>query len=723
MKLARFLLIAVCAALWCDLSFAAPRPNIIIIMSDDMGFSDIGCYGSEISTPNLDKLASEGLRFTQFYNTSRCCPSRASLLTGLYAHQTGIGHMMESHQLEGYEGDLNGHCITIGQALRPAGYATFATGKWHVTKHTRPGAPNFNWPVQRGFDHYYGTLAGAGSFFDPVALMIDNTHISPFADPDYKPQQYYYTDAISDHACRFITQHFQESPQQPMFMYVAFTAAHWPMQAKDQDVAKYKGKYDGGYEPIRMARFERLKQMGLINPKWDLTPQEGDWDKVKDKDWEARCMEVYAAMIDCMDQGIGRIVDTLKKTGHYDDTLVLFLQDNGGNLEVVGRQGNTPRADHPTLPPMDPAALQPDMIPKQTRDGWPVIQGHGLMPGGPDTFVAYGKSWGNVSNTPFREYKHFVHEGGISTPLIAHWPAGIHRAGELEQQPGHIIDLMATCIDLSGATYPKEFNGHDLYPVEGRSLVPAFDRKPIARDEPIFWEHEGNRAMREGKWKLVAKNPGGKWELYDMEADRTEMHDLAKELPDKLDEMKARWETWAKRTKALPWPWRPQYGEVQQLVLNFDLKQGDDLPSNAAPQFVGRPIHLNATISEPAGDGVIVAQGGSTVGFSLYVKAGQLCFCVRENREATIIRSEGALPSEKFTVSADLGDKGEMKLEIDGKQVAAGKARGLIGNMPVDGLQVGRDKAGAVGDYRSPFAYKGKIEQVKIDLGKGEEEK
>jgi arylsulfatase A-like enzyme len=720
MKSVGMLLSAVC--LWLLLSaasMAAPRPNIILIMSDDMGFSDIGCYGSEINTPNLDKLASKGLRFTQFYNTSRCCPSRASLLTGLYAHQAGIGHMTQSHQLEGYEGDLNNHCITIAQALRPAGYATFATGKWHVTKFTRPGSSNLNWPIQRGFDHYYGTLTGAGSFYDPFGLVNDNTHISPYADPDYKPQQYYYTDAISDHACRYIAQHFQQNPQQPMFMYVAYTAAHWPMQALEKDIAKYKGKYDGGYEPTRLARFERLKQMGLIDPKWDLTPQEGDWSKVQNKAWEARCMEVYAAMIDNMDQGIGRIVETLKQTGHYDDTLLLFLQDNGGNLEEVGRKGNTPRADHPTLPPMDPSEIQTTQVPRQSRDGWPVIQGQGLMPGGPDTFVAYGKSWGNVSNTPFREYKHFVHEGGISTPLIAHWPAGIHRAGQLEPQPGHIIDLMATCLYLSGAQYPKEFNGQTLYPVEGRSLAPAFEGKPIAREEPIFWEHEGNRAMRLGKWKLVAKFPAGRWELYDMDADRTEMHDLAKELPDRLNEMKGRWEAWAKRTKALPWPWTPPYGQTVNTAMTFTLKQGDELPSNAAPQFVGRPIHIAATISEPAGDGVIVAQGGSVVGFSLYVKGGQICFCVREEREPTIIRAD--LPAGPFQVVADLGPKGEMKLAINDKEVASGTARGLLEHMPVDGLQVGRDKAGAVGDYKSPFAYKGKIEQVKIDLGKGEQ--
>ncbi|MEE2705542.1 MAG: sulfatase-like hydrolase/transferase, partial [Planctomycetota bacterium] len=390
---------------------ADERPNIILMMSDDMGYSDIGCYGSAIDTPNLDRLAAGGLRFTQFYNTARCCPTRASLLTGLYPHQAGVGWMMSDNGVDGYRGNLNNNCRTIAEVLHTAGYRTYMSGKWHVTRHTDPNGPKHNWPLQRGFDRFYGTIHGAGSFFDPNSLTRDNTMISPYADPEYKPDQYYYTDAISDHAVRFI----DENPKgKPFFIYVAYTAAHWPMHALDKDIKKYKGKYDSGYAATRKARFERMKQLGVINPDAKLSspPRSAVWDKVKNRAWEIRNMEVYAAMIDNMDQGIGRIVAALKKNGQLDNTLVMFLQDNGGCAEGLGRGSRGKWKTRPATAPlaaMDPKTLQRDMIPKQTRDGFPVIQGPGILPGPADTYIAYGQAWANVSNTPFREYKHWVH--------------------------------------------------------------------------------------------------------------------------------------------------------------------------------------------------------------------------------------------------------------------------------------------------------------------------
>ncbi len=530
------------------------RPNIIIILSDDMGYSDLGCYGGEIHTPNLDKLALTGVRFTQFYNTARCCPTRAALLTGLYSHQASVGHMMEDRGTEAYRGDLNNRCVTIAEALKPAGYRNYAVGKWHVTKSIQPDGPNHNWPLQRGFDRYYGTITGAGSFYDPGTLTRDNTAISPFADAEYKPAFYYYTDAIGEHAQRFVTEHKRDHSAEPFFMYVAFTAAHWPMHAKPEDIAKYKGKYDAGYEPIRKARFEKAKQLGLINPKWELSPMAGDWSKVANKAWESRCMEVYAAMIDCMDQNIGKLVATLEKNGQLDNTLIFFLQDNGGCAEAIGRTGNMTRPEKPSLPPIAFDALRQDVIPKQNRAGIPTLQGPNIMPGPEDTYISYGQSWANVSNTPFREYKHWEHEGGISTPLIAHWPQGIPvaRNNQFERQPGHLIDLMATCVDLSGAKYPTEFKGNKIQPMEGVSLRPGFFGDSLNRPKPLFWEHEGNRALRDGKWKLVSKFPGG-WELYDMEADRTELHDLAGQQPERVKQMSAQWDEWSKRVGTRPW--------------------------------------------------------------------------------------------------------------------------------------------------------------------------
>ncbi len=499
----------------------AGRPNIVLIMSDDMGFSDLGCYGGEMRTPNLDGLAEGGLRFTQFYNTARCCPTRAALLTGLYSHQAGVGHMTQDRGFDAYRGDLNDRCATIAEVLRPAGYRNYAVGKWHVTKHTGPDGPKFNWPLQRGFDRYYGTIVGSGNFYHPNALTRDNTQVEAASDPDYRPARYYYTHAISDHAVRFLEDHNKNQGGQPFFMYVAYTAAHWPMHAFEEDIAKYRGNYDNGYDPIRQARFERVKSLGLIDPSWKLNPTVGDWAGVTNKEWERRCMEIYAAMIEQMDRGIGRIVAALRASGQLDNTLIFFLQDNGGCAEENGR------ADEAQL---------------------------AKLPGGPDTFVAYGRKWANVSNTPFREYKHWVHEGGISTPLIVHWPVGIEagRRGKLVKDPGHLIDIKATCVDLAGVPDPTRIGDRKVLPLEGVSLRPAFQGRPLGRTSPIFWEHEGNKAIRDGRWKLVAKE-GQPWELYDMEADRTETSDLAPSKPAEVKQLAAAWDAWAQRVGAQPW--------------------------------------------------------------------------------------------------------------------------------------------------------------------------
>jgi len=550
----RYLIVVACLVGGVSTTFAeAPRPNIIVILSDDMGFSDIGCYGGEIETPHLDGLAANGLRLTQFYNTARCCPTRASLLTGLYPHQAGVGHMMDDAGLPGYRGNLNQSCRTIAEMLNPAGYRSYAVGKWHVTRHTAANGPKHNWPLARGFDRYYGTIHGAGSFYDPSALVRDNTMISPFADEQYQPKTYYYTDAIADHAVRFVAEHEQQHAKKPFFLYVAFTAAHWPMHALPEDIAKYHGKYDAGYEPIRQRRFAKATKLGLIDRNQAMTPGAESWEQVPDKRWEAAGMEVYAAMVDRMDAGIGKLIAELKRTGQYDNTLILYMQDNGGCAEPMGRSGNAnhpniERPKMPTLPVMKATDFAANgSVPTQTRDGFPVRMGTKVMPGPADTYVAYGRGWANVSNTPFREYKHWVHEGGISTPLIAHWPKGISTKGELRTQPSHLIDIAATCLELSGAKYPQ-----DATPVEGKSLVPLFTNDKIDR-EAIFWEHEGNRAVRAGEWKLVAKH-NRPWELYKVSQDRVEAHDLANQEPSKRDELIALYEGYAKRCLVAPWP-------------------------------------------------------------------------------------------------------------------------------------------------------------------------
>jgi arylsulfatase len=535
------------------------RPNILLIMSDDMGYSDIGCYGGEIKTPNLDKLAGNGLRFTQFYNTSRCCPTRASLLTGLYPHQASIGHMTdEDHEFEPYRGDLNNNSMTIAEVLKRNGYSTYMAGKWHVTSHVEPDGPKHNWPRQRGFDKFFGTIIGAGSFYDPNTLTEDNTPIPPGED-------FYYTDAISDRAVDYIKQHDQDDPY---FMYVSYTAAHWPMHALPEDIAKYKGVYDGGWDEMRQERYDRMIKMGLIDKNWAMSERDPDsypWEDEELKEWRIRCMEVYAAMVDNMDQGIGRIVNALEQKGELDNTLILYLQDNGACEEPIGIEEMFDAERHGKIEkkPMQPDELQVRMFPDYTRDGKPLRMGIGVMPGPADTYIAYGLPWANASNTPFKLYKHWVHEGGISTPLIAHWPKGIQGTNELRDQPGHLIDIMATCVDVAGADYPQEYNGNQIIPIEGRSLLPAFADNPIDR-EALFWEHEGNRAIRLGKWKLVARawtdsefgrSDLNKWELYDLEADRTELYNLSEQYPERVKDMTEQWINWANRVGVLPWPW------------------------------------------------------------------------------------------------------------------------------------------------------------------------
>ncbi|NQZ59695.1 MAG: sulfatase-like hydrolase/transferase, partial [Lentisphaeraceae bacterium] len=357
----------------------------------------------------------------------------------------------------------------------------------------------------------------------------------------------------SDHAARFIKETEQEKP---CFMYVAYTAAHWPMHALEKDIGKYKGKFGKGYQHYRNQRYEKLKKLGLIDPSWKLSPQEGSkWSKVKNKAWEERCMEVYAGMVDNMDQGIGRIVSELKRKGELDNTLILFMQDNGGAAARMGRvkfggQKQAVKALKPTLAPMKNTDLQADNRPQQSRDGYPMLGGPDVMPGPDGTYIAYGRAWANVSNTPFRLYKMDVHEGGIATPLIAHWPAGFKRKGALVKTPSHLIDIMATCVEISGAEYPAEFNGQKIQQLEGNSLTGLFSGEQMQQRD-LFWEHEGNRAIRRGAWKLVSKK-NKPWELYNLEKDRTELQNFAEQKKQLVKELSEAWQAYAKRARVLP---------------------------------------------------------------------------------------------------------------------------------------------------------------------------
>lgn len=521
-------------------STADQRPNILLIMADDMGYSDIGCYGSEINTPNLNRLAINGLRFSQFYNTSRCCPTRASLMTGLYPHQAGIGHMMNDRGTDGYRGDLNRQSVTIAEVLRAAGYATFMSGKWHVTRQVGHWSGDssltskHNWPMQRGFEKFYGTITGAGSFYDPITLTTGNEPAKP------NTEDYYYTDAISSKAIQFIKEH--DKVDQPFFGYIAYTAPHWPLHALPEDIARYEGRYNIGWDSLRRERLARMQEMGLIKADWALTERDERvpaWEVAEDKAWQSRRMEVYAAQIDRMDQGIGKIIKALEEHEVLENTLIFFLADNGGCAEELSEGWGKPL-----------------FRPEKSRRGEEVIFGNEhreVMPGPEETYQSYGVPWANASNTPFRMYKHYVHEGGISTPLIVHWPSGISDKGAWRAEPGHLIDIMATCVDVSQADYPETYANESIQPMEGMSLLPSFTKDSLRR-EAIYFEHEGNRAIRKGKWKLVAKGREGDWELYDMEKDRSETQNLATEYPELVKELSDMWQIWAERTQVVPWP-------------------------------------------------------------------------------------------------------------------------------------------------------------------------
>lgn len=537
------------------------KPNILVILTDDMGYSDIGCFGSEIRTPNIDRLAGNGLRFTHFYNTARCSPTRASLLTGLYPHQASMGHLStENFKEPGYTDDLSKSAVTMAEVFQQAGYATYMTGKWHIAKSMKPDGDKSNWPLQRGFQRYFGTLNGSGSYYDPGTLISNNSFIAPTKD-------FYYTNAISDTTVKFIQQH---PAGKPFFFYVAYTAAHWPLHAPDSEVKKYKGVYDKGWDEARQQRFTKLKKLGIIDANCVLTARGIDIPTWKDeplKEWQVRRMEVYAAMVDIMDQGIGRIITALEKKGELDNTIIFYMHDNGGCAEPV-------ETDKPAVPlteaqkvlkPIAATAIFLDKKPEYTRDGKFVRSGRGIMPGAADSWSTYGEEWANVSNTPFREYKQYTHEGGIASPLIIHWPKGIPQKGQIRHQPSHLIDIMATCLAITGANYPAQFNGNEIQPLEGKSLIPAFANKPVNRDY-IFWEHSANRAIRVGNWKAVSKTRKQKtfgeadenaWELYDLEKDPTEMKNLAKSNPEKTKELAQLWEKEANRTNAKPWPWKP----------------------------------------------------------------------------------------------------------------------------------------------------------------------
>ena len=514
------------------------RPNVVLVLVDDMGFSDLGVTGSEIRTPNIDRLARDGVLLSAMYNCARCCPTRASLLTGLYPHNAGVGHMGANLGTPAYQGFLRNDSVTIAEALRVGGYRTLMAGKWHVAgdfmareiDSWRVGDLDHPTPRQRGFDRFYGIVDGVTHFFSPHYMLEDDSRVEVF------PDDFYFTDAITDKAIAMVEESVAE--ETPFFLYLAHAAPHWPLHAPAEDIARYEGVYDQGWDAIRTARHEELNGRGVLRANWDIAPRDEAvpaWGEVASRDWEASKMAAYAAMIDRMDQSIGRLLAALERLGQLDDSLILFLSDNGGCAEFMAEDGWA------------------KFFPDRTNDGRRIVMGNvpGLRPGGALTYQSYDRPWANVSNAPFRLFKHYVHEGGISTPLIAHWPARIAEP-QVAHAPCHVVDLLPTILEATGCAYPTEFGGQAIQPLQGESLLDLLTGKAWSRQQPIFFEHEGNCAIRLDAFKLV-KRHGHAWELYDMDADRTELNDLAGRNAPLERDLLARYRDWAEKTGVLDW--------------------------------------------------------------------------------------------------------------------------------------------------------------------------
>ena len=661
---------------------AAERPHIILIMVDDMGFSDLGYMGGEIATPHLDALASRGVRFSQFYNSGRCCPTRATLMTGLHPHQAGIGWMTEPpHSRRGeneppaYQGHLNESCFTIAEALHPAGYATLMAGKWHLGYNDKS-----DWPLQRGFEKYYGCIAGATRFFHPEhprGMTKGNELIeNPVSATE---DAFYTTDAFTDYAIRFLKEE-RAGENRPSFLYLAYTAPHWPLQAFEKDIAKYRKRYADGWDKIREKRFARQKELGLFSNDTVLSPRTPgipDWESLDEKkrnEMDLK-MAVYAAMIDRIDQNIGKLVDHLKSSGVYNDTLIFFLSDNGACQEggMLGRG---------------------EFVDQEKRNR--------------QDSNSYGEAWANASNTPFRLYKHFAHEGGAATPFFMHWPSAIAAREHWYREPAQLIDIMPTILDVAGGSYPETRGDKPLPTLEGISLRPSFSGEALARNRPLFIEHETNAFVREGKWKLVGRNvsriggtDAGRWELYDMNNDRTETRKLNESHPDVAGRLAGKWEEWANRIGIYPRGKGSPPGQNPQ-------PKADPNP----PQVQGREFSVTATIRGKNPQGVVVSHGGVQFGYSLHFNNGKPAFSIRDAGKLTELFSDERVTG-KAEVTAKLTEE-TMSILVNGKEVASRKSAGLLTGQPAIGKYIGIDFKDPVGSYKSPNKFNGKILTAKV---------
>jgi len=668
-------------------------PNIVLILADDLGYSDLGCYGGEISTPAIDALAAGGVRFTQLYNSARCCPSRASLMTGLYPTQAGIGDFTTSRpdaaRGPGYLGRLNDRCATLAEVLKPAGYGCYYVGKWHM--HEKTG------PIKRGFDEFYGYTRGHSHDQYDASYYIRlpagrKKEIDPPAD------KYYATDVFNQYALEFMKQ--GQKSGRPWLLFLGHSSPHFPVQAPAGRADKYEPVYQRGWDVLRKERYQRMQKLGLVDGKsWKLTPRSltpVDRDDIANgypgkpnPAWAsleadrqadlARRMAVFAAMVESVDKGVGRIVQHLKRTGDYENTLILFLSDNGACYEwgPFGFDG-------------------------RSRKGETVLRtGKDLRNTGQrGTHQSYGSAWANLGNTPLRLYKHFTHEGGISTPFIAHWPQGIPQQKDWVRTPAHVMDIMPTLIEAAGARYPAKLRGNAITPAEGVSLLPAMRGKTL-KQRAIGFDHQAAHALRDGDWKLVwAKRMPHplKWELYNLADDRCETNDLAQHYPQRVQAMQAKWKQWAARVGVT-------YSTPREEAAGKPAK-------HKTPLIAGRTLTITAHVEPRSKSGVVLAQGGREHGYAVHLLAGKLAFDVRINGKVTRIVAEQPAPVE-FDFTAALTASG-MSLKVNGRPAAAGKSPGLIPVEPKDPLSIGYDLQTAAGDYTPPNKLPGSVTLLKI---------
>ncbi len=693
-------LTAIAAVMLSTWATAAERPNILVILADDLGYSDLGCYGGEIPTPNIDSLAADGARLTQVYNSARCCPTRASLMTGLYPSQTGIGDFTtgrpDAKRGPGYIGRLNDQCATLAEVLKPAGYGCYYVGKWHL--HPETG------PIRRGFDEFYGyTDDHSHDQYDADYYIRlpegRKKEINPPAD------EFYATDVFNEYALNFIRK--GQNSEKPWFLFLGHSSPHFPVQAPAERADKYDAIYQRGWDVLREERFERMQKLGLVDgDRWKLSPrslvpvdrddiangfsgqQNPAWDSL-DKDRQldlARRMSVFAAMVEGVDKGVGQIIEHLKQTDDLENTLILFLSDNGACYEwgPFGFDGKS-RLGTTTL---------------RTGDALREIGGRG-------THQSYGSGWANLGNTPFRLYKHFTNEGGISSPFIAHWPKGIGKSDDWIRDPAHVMDVMPTLMEAAGATYPETLNGDAITPLEGTSLLSAMRGESLP-ERTIGFDHQAAHALRKGDWKAVyAKRMPDelKWELYNLAEDRSELNDLAEKEPERTRSMVAQWEEWARRVGVI-WEPQPSDGGVATKAVQ-------------SPAIANRRIKIEAVVKADNPNGVVIAQGGNQHGYALHFIDGLPAFDVRVNGEVTrLIATEKV--SGEIKLQAIFSDD-SMQLAVNDQPPLRRPSPGFIPTQPLDALNVGFDDRTAAGDYSAPNQFNGKVIDHKVNTTKAKE--